>query len=86
MTERRFIERREEAEVTAIDKAVRNKWSWKWMERVVNGVNLAECIRKILRVGLAYCLQCRCDVNYRSRRGKVPRIALSKGQADCQTD
>ena len=37
MAERRFIERREEAEVTVIDKTVRNKWSWKWTEKLVDG-------------------------------------------------
>ena len=63
MAERRFIERREEAEVTVIDKTVRNKWSWKWTEKLVDGTILGECIRKLSRAGLAYCLWCRCDVN-----------------------
>ena len=56
MAERRFIERREEAEVTVIDKTVRNKWSWKWTEKLVDGtiLDLGECIRKLPRAGLAY--------------------------------
>ena len=59
MAERRFIERREEAEVTVIDKTVRNKWSWKWTEKLVDGTildlgKLGECIRKLPRAGLAY--------------------------------
>ena len=37
MAERRFIERREEAEVTVIDITVKNKWSWKWTEKLVDG-------------------------------------------------
>ena len=41
MAESRFIERREEAEVTVIDKTVRNKWSWKWTEKLVDGTILA---------------------------------------------
>ena len=71
MAERRFIERREEAEVTVIDKTVRNKWSWKWTEKLVDGTILGECIRKLPRAGLAYCLWCRCDVNYGSRGWKA---------------
>ena len=71
MAERRFIERREEAEVTVIDKTVRNKWSWKWTEKLVAGTILGEFIRKLPRAGLAYCLWCRCDVNYGSRGWKA---------------
>ena len=82
MAESRFIERREEAEVTVIDKTVRNKWSWKWTEKLVDGLilDLGECIRKLPRAGLAYniyigvhgyCLWCRCDVNYGSRGWKA---------------
>ena len=84
MAERRFIERREEAEVTVIDKTVGNKWSWKWTEKLVDGMilDLGECIRKLPRAGLAYniyiyigvpgyCLWCRCDVNYGSRGWKA---------------
>ena len=62
MAVRRFIERREEAEVTVIDKTVRKKWSW--TEKLVNGTILIEWS---FRAGLAYCLWCRCDVNYGSQ-------------------
>ena len=71
MAESRFIESREEAEVTVIDKTVRNKWSWKWTEKLVAGTILGEFIRKLPRAGLAYCLWCRCDVNYGSRGWKA---------------
>ena len=49
MAGRRFIERREEAEVTVIDKTVRNKWT----EKLVDGTILGECFRKLPRAGLA---------------------------------
>ena len=87
MAERRFIERREEAEVTVIDKTVRNKWSWKWTEKLVDGtildLVLGECIRKLPRRGPrvhaldwhigvpGHCLWCRWDVNYGSRGWKA---------------
>ena len=43
--------------MTVIDKTVRNKWSWKWTEKLVDGtildLTLGECIRKLPRAGLA---------------------------------
>ena len=57
--------------MTVIDKTVRNKWSWKWTEKLVAGTILGEFIRKLPRAGLAYCLWCRCDVNYGSRGWKA---------------
>ena len=66
VTDRRFIERKDEGEVKVLDKAVRNKWAWKWMEKVVSGTNLAECIRKLPTAGM----WCRYNVNYGSRGWK----------------
>ncbi len=92
MAERRFIERREEAEVTVIDKTARNKWSWKWTEKLVDGtiLDLGECIRKLPRrgprAGLAYrgtrvlfVVPMGCKL--RESRLESHRAALSEGQA-----
>ena len=70
MAERRFIERREEAEVTVIDKTVRNMWSWKWTEKLVDGTILGECIRKLPQ---------KCKL--RESRLESHRAAESEGQA-----
>ena len=39
--------------MTVIDKTVRNKLSWKWTEKLVDGtiLDLGECIRKLPPAG-----------------------------------
>jgi hypothetical protein len=72
MGDRRFIERKEdESLVKTIDQSVKNKWSWKWMEKKVDDVPVSECIRKLSVAGRAHCLWCQCDINYASQGFKA---------------
>lgn len=52
--------------VKDIDKLVKNKWSWKWMEAEVDNVLLDVFIRKLTEDGKALCLWCNCEIKYSS--------------------
>ena len=73
--------------MTVIDKTVRNKWSWKWTEKLVDGtildLTLGECIRKLPRAGLAYQVLFVLPVPMRCTESRLEshRAALSEGQA-----
>ena len=67
----KVIERAEESRIADIDATVRNKFSWKWLEKSVetNGqsVLLGEFIRKVDQAGKALCTLCNDMINYGSR-------------------
>ena len=57
-------------QIRTIDKGIKNAWKWDWLEKDVDGVSLAENIRKLDRPGMAYCTVCQREINY-GRRGLV---------------
>ena len=63
-TRKQFLERKDEAKAKAVDASVRDKWSWKWTEKEVDGCLAATCIRKLAEPGKAYCLWCECTITY----------------------
>ncbi|KAJ8043861.1 hypothetical protein HOLleu_11149 [Holothuria leucospilota] len=64
-----------EANVKEIDKSVRDKWNWKWLEeKDRDGYFLSDYIRKIDRPGLARCIVCNCDLKY-ANGGKRDLVA-----------
>ena len=62
--QRKFLDRGEEARVKEIDASVREKWTWKWIEKSVDGRVASECIRKIEEPGKAFCTWCNKEVKY----------------------
>ncbi len=62
-----FLEKRDEAQVKEIDKTVKNKWNWKWLDKVIDDVNVGDFIRKLSQCGMAFCTWCRSEINYASR-------------------
>ena len=41
-------------QIRTIDKGIKNAWKWDWLEKDVDGVSLAEIIRKLDRAGIAF--------------------------------
>ena len=72
----RFLKEGDKASVKTIDSSVRNKWSWKWTEEVVErsfdrGIGkvkykLGDCISKVDIPGVAWCLWCEDKISYGS--------------------
>ena len=53
------------ANISAIDKGVRNKWNWQWLEeRDADGHFLSEYIRKVDKPGFAICIICKGELQY----------------------
>lgn len=53
------------ANISEIDKGVRNKWNWQWLEeKDADGHFLSEYIRKVDRPGYAKCIICKCELQY----------------------
>ena len=59
---RNILDRKDEAKLKEIDATVRDKWSWDWMQRSVDGTLTSECIRKIELAGKAFCEWCNSDI------------------------
>ena len=49
-----FVRRHEAALCKEIDKDCKNKWSWTWLGKKVEGVTLDTCFRKLKEAGKAY--------------------------------
>lgn len=47
-----------------IDAKLKNKWSWSWLEKEVNGVALLNFMKKLNKPGVALCEWCDCEVTY----------------------
>lgn len=61
MTEK-FIGRKDD--LTAIEKGVRNKFNWEWLEvKDCNDDFLSDYVRKKVEPGLAHCLYCNKDLD-----------------------
>ena len=69
----KFIKRGDKSAVKDIDKKVKNKWSWKWMEEVISldvpkvgpvSYKIEECFEKVDECGVAYCTWCKDKVLY----------------------
>ena len=66
------------ARITEIDKGIKNRWNWKWMEeKDSNGVFLSDYVRKINKPGYARCIICHCDIRY-GAGGKGDLMSHSK--------
>ena len=61
---RRIIVKREDSDVKEIDKSVKNKWCWPWMEHEHKGTCFSAYFRKLLKPGYALCVWCDKEVNY----------------------
>lgn len=54
-----IVERSENTNFKELDKGVRNKWKWSWLEKKdENGDFISEYTRKIKKPGLAICTWC----------------------------
>lgn len=62
MSINRVIVERGKQDVKAIDKILKNKWNWNWLERSVAGTFLDHCIRKLDTPGMAFCIWCASDI------------------------
>ena len=61
-----FVRRHEAALCNEIDIDCKNKWSWTWLDKKVEGLTLGTCFRKLKEAGKAYCYLCRVEVRYNS--------------------
>ena len=73
-----FVSRDGRENVKEIDKGIRNKFQWSWMdERDTFEDFLSDYFRKLKEPGMAWCLTCKTKVNYGSS-GKKALIGHSK--------
>ncbi|XP_011677577.2 uncharacterized protein LOC105444695 [Strongylocentrotus purpuratus] len=77
-THRKFLDRNEESKVKEVDASCREKWSWKWVEKSVDGTLVSECIRKIAEPGKVYCMWCDCEIQYGKGGWRVLRQHMQK--------
>ena len=63
----RFLKEGDKTAVKAIDSSVKNRWSWKWPDEILehsfgnfgpNKYKIGECIKKIDVPGTAWCMWC----------------------------
>ena len=65
MDRSKFIHNDGRINVKDIDKSVKNKFSWAWLEeKDCNGEFLKDYIKKYNEPGVAYCDSCRDKINY----------------------
>ena len=71
MDSSQFVDRNGREDIKIIDKCVRNKFNWMWLEeKDANGDFLSDYIRKLKDPGFAWCLMCKAELNYGSSRKK----------------
>ena len=63
----RFLKEGDKTAVKAIDSSVKNRWSWKWPDEILEHsfgnfgpikYKIGECIKKIDVPGTAWCMWC----------------------------
>ena len=65
------VSRNDGAEISSIDKGVKNQFKWNWLENKDDkGMFLSEWVRKIDLAGKALCLICKKLINY-GNQGKA---------------
>ena len=57
-----FVDRK--ASIKDIDKSVKNKWNWNWLDKTVHVLPLSIFIRKIDEPGIAFCVLCKANIKY----------------------
>ena len=81
----KIVERTEEDRISSIDSIVKNRFSWKWLEKSVavkdTKVLLGEFVRKIDQPGKALCTWCNDIINYGSH---LDRQLVGSGQQKWQ--
>lgn len=73
----RFVEREDKICVRDIDKSVKNKWNWSWLETSVGDIAMDAYIRKLPAPEKAYCLWCQSSINYSTSGIKALRSHAS---------
>ncbi|GBM16792.1 hypothetical protein AVEN_9380-1 [Araneus ventricosus] len=63
-----IVSRSSSVDVREIDKQAKNPWRWEWLEKQAEGRYLREIIRKLNKCGACYCIVCRKELAYESRR------------------
>ena len=81
---RKFVKRGKE-DPKEIDKSVKNRWNWSWCDKILlEGTNdhhlVGDCFRKMVNVGIPWCLWCDDLVCY----GRAGLNALTKTK-ECGT-
>lgn len=72
MDESKFVNRSGRVNIKEIDKVVKNKFNWSWMEeKDCNNEHLSEYIRKLNEPGIAYCITCKERLKYGSSGKKL---------------
>lgn len=71
MAGRGFVLRQDKLTVKDIDKSVKNRWNWAWLERSAGDTLLDSFIRKLPAPGRAYCLWCESEINYAASGAKA---------------
>jgi hypothetical protein len=72
------VVQREQSDVRAIDKGLRNCWKWEWLEKVVNNEPISKYIRKLNLKGIALCQLCNKQISYAGRGWKSLEQHLTK--------
>ena len=67
----KFVERKDSCSVKDIDKSIKHKWNWSWMEKSADDVLLDVFIRKLHKAGTSYSLWCECQINYSASGAKA---------------
>lgn len=49
------------------DQSIKNQWRWNWLDVIVDGFKLEDCVKKIDKPGHAFCSYCNKQINYSSR-------------------
>ena len=70
-----------------IDAKLKNKWSWNWLEKEVDGVALFNFMKKLNKPGVALCDWCDCQVTYSGKglSSLVQHAVTSKHKAVAST-
>ena len=71
MKEQDFVTRGD-ACVKTIDKSIKNKFKWEWLqEKLDGGGYFSDCFRKLRQPGLVYCVTCNDQISYGSAGKKA---------------
>ena len=69
----RFLKEGDKTAVKAIDSSMKNRWSWKWPDKILEHsfgnfgpikYKIGECIKKIDVPGTAWCMWCEDKISY----------------------